>query len=133
MEPITFILAMVIAFVSAILGGMVGGSFLILIPALLFLGLDIHYVIGVSKLLIVAAGLASINYIRAGKVDLAAYADTSRTILGVCVEDAPYGQPINVLLSGFESAVGVVREKLFVSKPVCVEFNFILTTPDEEL
>ena len=70
MEPITFVLAAIIAFISAIVGGMVGGSFLILIPALLFLGLDIHYVIGISKVLIVAAGLAAFNFIRAGKVDL---------------------------------------------------------------
>lgn len=70
MEPVTFILAMAIAFIASIVGGMVGGSFLILIPALLFLGLDIHYVIGISKVLIVAAGLAAFNYIRAGKVNL---------------------------------------------------------------
>jgi len=70
MEPITFALAMILAFVSAIVGGMVGGSYLILIPALLFLGLDIHYVIGITKILTVALGLSFINYLRNGKVDL---------------------------------------------------------------
>jgi len=70
MEPITFILAVIITLVSGIVGGMVGGSYLILIPGLLFLGWDIHHVIGITKITTVALGLVFINYMKNGKVNL---------------------------------------------------------------
>lgn len=70
MEPMSMILAAIIAFVSGIVGGMVGGSYLILIPGLLFLGLDIHHVIGITKLTSISFGLVFVNYLRGGKVDL---------------------------------------------------------------
>ena len=70
MDPIIWIIALVVSFVSGIIGGMVGGSYLILIPALLFLGWDIHQVIGITRITTIAAGLAFINYMKNGKIDL---------------------------------------------------------------
>ncbi|MBW2975423.1 sulfite exporter TauE/SafE family protein [Candidatus Woesearchaeota archaeon] len=70
MGPVIFIAAMIITFIAAIIGGMVGGSYLILIPALLFLGIDIHHVIGITKITSIALGLAFINYLRNGKVNI---------------------------------------------------------------
>ena len=70
MEPIILALAAIITLFSGVIAGMVGGSYLIWIPALLFLGFDIHEVIGISKVLIIAAGFAFINYMRNKKFSL---------------------------------------------------------------
>jgi len=69
-EPITFILAAVISFLASIVGGMVGGSFLLTIPLLIFIGLEPHYVIGITRVFMVAMGLSFINYQKNGHLDI---------------------------------------------------------------
>ncbi|TKJ17274.1 hypothetical protein CEE44_01940 [Candidatus Woesearchaeota archaeon B3_Woes] len=70
MEPLIFILAAIITFLTAIIAGMIGGSYLILIPALIWLGIPTHEVIGITKILTIAVGFVSINYWMHGKLDL---------------------------------------------------------------
>ena len=70
MEPLIFILLIVIAFLAAIVAGMVGGSYLLMIPIMLFFGLEIHEVIGITKIMTIFVGLVFINYWKKGKVDL---------------------------------------------------------------
>ena len=70
MEHLTFILAAIICFGASIIGGMVGGSFLILVPGLIMLGLEPHYVIAVSRVFMVAVGLSFINYWKNGNVKI---------------------------------------------------------------
>jgi uncharacterized protein len=72
MEPVTFILAVIITFLVSIIAGMIGGSYLILIPALIFLGIPAHEVIGITKILTIAIGFVAINYWRKGKLDVKA-------------------------------------------------------------
>src|SRR3989338_10955280 len=70
MEPQIFVLLVVLAFFISIIAGMVGGSYLLMIPIMLFFGLQIHEVIGITKIMTVFVGLVFINYWRKGKVDL---------------------------------------------------------------
>ena len=70
MEPQIFVLLVVLAFFISIIAGMVGGSYLLMIPIMLFFGLQIHEVIGITKIMTVFVGLVFINYWQKGKVDL---------------------------------------------------------------
>ena len=70
MEPLIFILLIVLAFLVSIIAGMVGGSYLLMIPIMLFFGLEIHEVIGITKIMTIFVGFVFINYWRKGKVDL---------------------------------------------------------------
>ncbi len=70
MEPLIFVLLVVLAFFISIVAGMVGGSYLLMIPIMLFFGLQIHEVIGITKIMTVFVGLVFINYWWKGKVDL---------------------------------------------------------------
>lgn len=70
MEPITMILLAIVTVISGIIGGMIGGSYLIFIPALLFLRFDILYTIGITKIAAIGQNLSSINFIKNKKVDV---------------------------------------------------------------
>src|SRR3989338_7610141 len=70
MEPQIFVLLVAIAFFISIIAGMVGGSYLLMIPVMVFFGLQIHEVIGITKIMTVFVGLVFINYWQKGKVDL---------------------------------------------------------------
>jgi len=70
MEPLMIVLLIALAFLIAIPAGMVGGSYLLMIPIMLFFGLQIHEVIGITKIMTICVGLVFINYWRKGKVDL---------------------------------------------------------------
>ncbi len=68
MDPVAA--AGIIAFISGIIGGMVGGSYLLFIPALLFLGFDIYYILGITKITSLSINLSFVNFLRHKKVDL---------------------------------------------------------------
>jgi len=70
MEPITMILLAIITVISGVVGGMIGGSYLIFIPALLFLGFDILYILGITKVAAIGQNLSFINYWKNGKVSM---------------------------------------------------------------
>jgi len=62
MESISLITLCIIIFLASIIGGMIGGSFLIILPAMMFFGMNAHEAIGTSKLYMIALGLSSIIY-----------------------------------------------------------------------
>ena len=62
MELISLIILCIIVFLASIMGGMVGGSFLIILPAMMLFGMGAHEAIGTSKLYMIAVGLSAIVY-----------------------------------------------------------------------
>lgn len=70
MEPLSFILLLVLTYFIAIPGGMAGGSYLLFIPTLLFFGIDIQQVIGITKITTLSCGLPFLNYMKHGKVNI---------------------------------------------------------------
>lgn len=70
-EPVSIVFICIIAFFAAVIGGMVGGSTLIIVPAMILFGIPPHLAIGTNRFSNIFSCLSSsANYLRNKKVNL---------------------------------------------------------------